>query len=173
MFEILYGFLVASIFFRCRKHNEIMKKMEFARTLPILATFLAFMLFPAKIGVNNPWIAGLTGAIAFLAIFFLRELGTSLIALGAFSNFLAKTLNSGHMPVSTEAARQFGMDNLPARHIAMNGQTQLPFLADIFPVPLIGVMSLGDILLLAGLITLSYKCQSIRPSFNDLLLAKQ
>jgi hypothetical protein len=171
MFSLLQLFLVGFILLRCHKYDEVNEKMGIDRFIIILAALFVPMFIFSQAVVNNVWFVAIFGVLTLSAILLLKEVGTSLIVLGGYSNFLVKTLNNGQMPVSTEAARQLGINCFSAGHAAITTQTRLPFLADIFPVELMGVMSLGDIIIFTGLLLLYVRCMKIKPSFNDLLLA--
>jgi len=82
--------------------------------------------------------------------------GVALVGLGVILNTVVIALNRG-MPVSAAALRAAG---LPAtlnvakghldRHAAMTASTRLAWLGDRIPVPQLGVLSPGDVLMLAG-----------------------
>ncbi len=84
--------------------------------------------------------------------------GTGLVALGLLANALVVGAN-GAMPVSGAAAARAGIGTssliagADPRHLLLDEQTRLPWLADVVPVPLPVlplVVSPGDVLLAAG-----------------------
>ncbi len=83
--------------------------------------------------------------------------GAALVLLGLVANALVIGLNGG-MPVSGEAAAVAGLSGTPpaGEHVPLTAETVLPALADVIPVPPIrSVISVGDILLAAGLFPLA------------------
>ena len=92
--------------------------------------------------------------------------GTVLIAVGLVLNAVVIAAN-GAMPVSPEALAALGADpgaTPTGKHTLLTEQTRLPWLADILPIPpLRVVISVGDIVLAAGLIPLTHALMSHRP----------
>jgi hypothetical protein len=91
-----------------------------------------------------------------------REIGMPLIALGSISNLVVIAANRG-MPVSVRALEAAGLDdpfgaktNLLIRgaHRALTPHSHLRLLADIIPLKFSSVVSVGDLLIWAGLILL-------------------
>jgi hypothetical protein len=89
-----------------------------------------------------------------------RLAGVRLIGVGAFLNALAITLNAGVMPASRTAERlagihlRAGFDNsAPVAH------ARLPWLGDVipWPGPLHNVLSVGDLLIYAGMLVLLHR----------------
>lgn len=85
--------------------------------------------------------------------------GTGLVALGLLANAVVVGAN-GAMPVSPDAAGRAGvtiqdlLTGADARHELADGQTRLPWLGDVVPVPLPfrpEVISAGDVVIAAGL----------------------
>ncbi len=84
-----------------------------------------------------------------------------LLASGAFSNFLVILLNGG-MPVSESALRRAGVTDafrngasrIKGAHIPLLPGARLRFLADVIPLRFGSVVSVGDLLIWAGLILL-------------------
>jgi hypothetical protein len=97
-------------------------------------------------------------AVAGFALLNRRLPGMAIITLGLALNVIVIAAN-GAMPVSPEAARRAGVD-LPetaVKHVILDEDTRLPWLADTIPVPGVrGVVSLGDLLLALGLSRLVY-----------------
>jgi hypothetical protein len=113
-------------------------------------------------------------ALVLFALLNWRQRAMWPMALGLLSNFVVIAVNQGHMPVSLEALRALGADNLldtlqtnatkdnvmlmcaQLEPEVCTRQTYLNFLGDIFwlPrwVPMTRPFSLGDILLGVGLI---------------------
>ena len=88
--------------------------------------------------------------------------GMLIIGLGMALNFAVMAANGGKMPVSYGAAKSVGMqrqlerDASAIRHARVDETTKLWYLADVIPTPrppfpLTGVISVGDIVLSAGL----------------------
>jgi hypothetical protein len=103
---------------------------------------------------------GSFACIAWFAFENRRETGMPLIALGSLSNFLVIVVNGG-MPVSVDALRRAGLgDNMRATlfrrgaHHALTPSTRLDFLADVIPLRYGTVVSVGDLLIWAGIILL-------------------
>jgi len=105
---------------------------------------------------------GLAVSALLVLAFLLRNRGvrgTGLVAFGLLANALVVGAN-GAMPVSADAAGRAGVSTQDlvsgsdARHEPLDGQTRLPLLADVVPVPLPvhpEVVSPGDVLVAAGL----------------------
>ncbi|MDJ0953811.1 MAG: DUF5317 domain-containing protein [Acidimicrobiia bacterium] len=79
--------------------------------------------------------------------------GMWIAGIGILMNFTVIALNNG-MPVLPEAFELAGGDPermmLDAKHVVLDSESRLPFLADIIPMPG-SVISLGDVLLAVGL----------------------
>ncbi len=79
--------------------------------------------------------------------------GMWIAGIGILMNFTVIAMNNG-MPVLPEAFELAGgnINNLvlDAKHVILDGDSSLPFLADIIPMPG-SVISLGDVLLAVGL----------------------
>lgn len=89
-----------------------------------------------------------------------RRLGTGLALAGWLLN-LAVMLPNGGMPVSRPAMAEAGRvvtdvtDGHLSKHVPLDGDTVLPQLADIHPLPALRlVYSAGDVVLLAGLLVI-------------------
>jgi hypothetical protein len=93
--------------------------------------------------------------------------GTVLIAVGLLLNAVVIAAN-GAMPVSAEALAALGAEpgaTPTGKHTLMTGDTRLPWLADILPLPpLRSIISVGDIVLAAGLIPLVHALMTHRPA---------
>lgn len=85
--------------------------------------------------------------------------GVWLVAGGLALNALVMAAN-GAMPVGPDAMRALGLGELevpPGKHTLLTEATRLPWLADIIPVPpLRSIISIGDLVLAAGLIPLTH-----------------
>lgn len=86
--------------------------------------------------------------------------GMALIAVGFTCNVLVILANGG-MPVGIDAIRAMGGDPTNAviagKHHLMTAATRLPWLADVIPVPPIDmIVSVGDIVLLAGMVPFAH-----------------
>ena len=79
--------------------------------------------------------------------------GMWIAGIGVLMNFTVIALNNG-MPVLPEAFELAGGDIedliLGAKHVILDAESRLPFLADIIPMPG-SVISMGDVLLAVGL----------------------
>ncbi|MFA9445087.1 DUF5317 domain-containing protein [Egicoccus sp. AB-alg6-2] len=85
--------------------------------------------------------------------------GLVLVAAGLAANALVMAAN-GAMPVSPEAIAALGIEGAevpPGKHMLLDADTRLPWLADIIPVPPIrSIISVGDLVLAAGLVPLTH-----------------
>lgn len=92
--------------------------------------------------------------------------GMPLILLGLLMN-LAVIAANGAMPVDPDAiAAAGGSAAVPplGKHELLTEATRLPFLADIFGIPLLRtVVSAGDVVLAAGLVPLVHDLMTYRP----------
>jgi len=91
--------------------------------------------------------------LAFVALN-VRFPGTILMGAGLLLNLTVILANHG-MPVSLRAAQEAGIHSLPhlgseVKHKIMDRRTRLGFLGDVIPLPLVGVVSAGDVVLGAG-----------------------
>ncbi len=128
--------------------------------LPIgLAMQVAANLLPRPDeGVNALAVTLLLGSyVPLLVVVVLnrRSPGMWLAAVGILMNFSVIAANQG-MPVSVEAAVLAGAEttnlDLDAKHRILDGDSLLPFLADVIPLgALRQVVSLGDVFLAVGL----------------------
>ncbi len=128
--------------------------------LPIgLAMQVAANLLPRPDeGVNALAVTLLLGSyVPLLVVVVLnrRSPGMWLAAVGILMNFSVIAANQG-MPVSVEAAVLAGAEttnlDLDAKHRILDGDSLLPFLADVIPLrTLRQVVSLGDVFLAVGL----------------------
>lgn len=86
-----------------------------------------------------------------------RQRGMAMIGLGLLLNAVVMGAN-GAMPVDPDAVRRLGVDEVvvaPGKHELMTTRTRLPWLADVLPIPPIRtVVSIGDLVLAAGIATL-------------------
>ncbi len=91
--------------------------------------------------------------------------GTVLIGIGLLLNAVVIAAN-GAMPVSPEAMAAIGLEPTvtpTGKHTLLTDETRLPWLADILPLPpLRSVISVGDIVLAAGLLPLAHALMSYR-----------
>ena len=100
------------------------------------------------------------GVAAFLAINF-RLPGMLVAALGLALNVTVIASNSA-MPVSEAAAKTAGAGSRGIeggfKHEPLTDDTTLPVLADVLPIPVTrSVLSVGDVLLVAGIAYLVYR----------------
>lgn len=101
--------------------------------------------------------------------------GASLVLAGLVLNLLVMAVNGGRMPVSAWAAAASGqtpylpelLSGTGARHVLLTAATRLPFLADIIPLPapypVPRVLSVGDLLVFAGVIRLLVYGMRLQP----------
>lgn len=155
---------------------------------PLRLSWLLFAGVAVQVGVNlaagRGWLpdAGLSGwslllLSQLLVIAFLianRQLpGTWLIAGGLLLNAVVIAANQA-MPVDPAAIRAIGMEGAtvpPGKHTLMTEATRLPWLADIIPVPpLRSIISVGDLVLGAGVVPLTHALmtpETERPDVSD------
>jgi hypothetical protein len=98
-----------------------------------------------------------------------RITGLPILAVGAALNSLAIIANAGIMPASARAMRLAGL--APADHYANSAPVAHPHLlalGDVIPVPgpwpLGNVISIGDILIIAGLLSILHHASRATPS---------
>lgn len=137
------------------------------RWLPLL---FAALVLQAGFDLWNPDWLGDGGGLAVLlasqvavAVFFASNWkmpGMALAAAGFALNVIVIAAN-GAMPVSQRAAELAGLEDigeLGIKHELLNDDTAVPWLADVIPVPgTEKVISLGDVLLAAGIGWLVYQ----------------
>jgi Family of unknown function (DUF5317) len=87
--------------------------------------------------------------------------GLLVAAVGLLMNLTVITVN-GAMPVSADAVRAAGGEELEIsdsalKHEELDDDTRLGFLGDIIPLPGLGIWSIGDVVLAAGLALLAYR----------------
>lgn len=92
--------------------------------------------------------------------------GVGLVALGLALNAVVIAAN-GAMPVDPGAMRALGLGELQVplgKHTLLTDRTRLPWLADIFPLPpLRSIISIGDVVLAAGMLPLTHALMTWRP----------
>lgn len=92
--------------------------------------------------------------------------GMALIALGLLCNAIVIGAN-GAMPVSQEAIAALDIGDVevpPGKHVLADENTRLVWLGDVHPVPPIRtIISIGDVLLAAGLVPLTHHLMTYRP----------
>jgi hypothetical protein len=93
--------------------------------------------------------------------------GMLLILVGLVLNAVVIGAN-GAMPVAPEAIADIGLAGAqvpPGKHELLTEATRLKFLADIYPLPpLRTIVSIGDVVLAAGLIPLIHHLMTFRPA---------
>jgi len=139
---------------------------------PLAFLMQACMMFmPAEMGGGllsaRSVIFMISYALLFVVIWYNRQLpGVKLIGLGLLLNFLVIVLNGGFMPITPETLVQIRYDgNTPrlesgylvtrTKNMVMEpGEARLWFLSDVLvlphPFPIPSALSLGDILIVAG-----------------------
>ena len=96
-----------------------------------------------------------TSSLWILALVALRNValpGGWFMFAGVAANALVVSLNNGAMPVSRDAVQLAG-SRFSADHLHQVVDAP-PVLGDVIPVPVLGVYSLGDVLLAAGVFVL-------------------
>jgi len=93
--------------------------------------------------------------------------GMLLVGIGLLLNAVVIGAN-GAMPVDPEAIAALGIEGAevaPGKHVVLTEDTRLPWLADIWALPpLRSIISMGDVVLAAGLIPLTHALMSYRPA---------
>lgn len=93
--------------------------------------------------------------------------GMLLIGLGLLLNMVVVAAN-GAMPVDPEAIMALGGDPAalePGKHTLLTSESRLPWLADIWALPpLRSIISVGDVVLAAGLVPLAHGLLTYRPA---------
>jgi hypothetical protein len=93
--------------------------------------------------------------------------GMLLIGLGLLMNVVVVAAN-GAMPVGPEAIMALGGDPAalePGKHTLLTPETRLPWLADIWALPpLRSIISVGDVVLAAGLLPLAHALMTYMPA---------
>jgi Family of unknown function (DUF5317) len=97
-----------------------------------------------------------------------RVAGLPFVAAGGALNAIAIVANAGVMPASRAAMAAAGMHPTAGfQNSAVVDHPRLLFLGDVIPVPAPGplrnVLSVGDLVLMAGALTLLVRCSSPRP----------
>lgn len=91
--------------------------------------------------------------------------GLVLVAMGLLLNAIVMAAN-GAMPVDPDAIAALGRDSselVRGKHMLMDDDTRLPWLADIWAVPPIrSIISVGDVVLAAGLIPITHYLMTYR-----------
>lgn len=92
--------------------------------------------------------------------------GMVLVATGLGLNALVMGLN-GAMPVDPDAMAALGIEGIsvaPGKHTLLTGSTALPWLADRWPLPALRtIISVGDVVLAAGLVPVTSALMTYRP----------
>lgn len=166
--EIILGFLVLSLL-----TGGSWKKLGHAR---LRGEYLLLVLLPAQVlwprvaryavldctVILAIWIAMMAGLVLLLALNLKQHYMLGLAALGIVAN-IAVIMANGAMPVSIRAASEMGAARADARrlleddclHEELREETRLEPLSDVIVIPgpawHRGVVSVGDLLLAAGL----------------------
>lgn len=115
---------------------------------------------PVSVDVARVLYVGSLWILVAVSVRNLLLVGAPLIAAGIAANALIITLSGGVMPVSTDALALAGGRE---PDVVFHRLTPSPSpLGDILPVPLLGVYSLGDVLLAVGVFILLVR--TMRPS---------
>lgn len=104
--------------------------------------------------------------------------GIKTFGAGTLMNFLAIAANGGAMPVSAKAIELSGQSGTPTGlHTLIGEQTRLWFLSDIIPVPVPlpqrGVISIGDVLIIAGIFAFIQYRMLTKPKIQGLVLENE
>lgn len=166
MLGVLASILIGSIVGLLRGGSFRRLERVQLRRLPVVFVGVAFQVGSAVAEAQRAgWLAfaftiGSFACIAWFAAENRREIGMPLIALGALSNLTVIVANGG-MPVSLRAIRLAGLSqhfraNLFTRgaHEPMTSETAVGFLADTIPLRYGTVVSIGDLVIWAGMILL-------------------
>lgn len=137
--------------------------------LPVLITGLLLQTLLDALAARDA--VGTGGTVALLLVseaavlaFCMRNwyrAGMVLVAAGFTMNMLVILANGG-MPVAPDAIASLGGDpatagTLAGKHHLMSSTTALPWLADVIPVaPLDLIISVGDVVLIAGMVPLAH-----------------
>lgn len=147
---------------------------------PLLATWLLFsgvvLQIASDAGVLLGWFEG-TGTISYGLLLISQLLvlawvlrnwylpGLILVAIGLALNAVVMAAN-GAMPVHPEAIAALGQDPgelVRGKHVLLDDDTRLWWLADIWPVPPIrSIISIGDVVLAAGLLPITHHLMTFR-----------
>jgi Family of unknown function (DUF5317) len=129
-----------------------------------LAVFLQTMLVTVAPGGSHALHSGIHVLTYVLIAIFLwinrRIVGVPIIALGAFLNGLAISVNGGVMPAAASAERLAGLASGRGFHnSAVVAHPHLLWFGDIIPVPwpLPNVLSVGDLIIYTGLLVLLHR----------------
>lgn len=91
--------------------------------------------------------------------------GIVLVASGLLLNAVVMAAN-GAMPVDPAAIQVLGLDGAtvpPGKHTLLTESTHVPWLADIWPLPLMrSIISVGDVVLAAGLLPITHALMTHR-----------
>lgn len=173
LFSVAVGVLVGWTLGGDPRRIETMKFRGFAYVFTGLALQTVVRLVPAGatrfLGPALPYVYPVSLGLVLLFIWSNRHLGPPiwLIFTGCAANVVVILANGGRMPVSLAAARLLGYDSLirvlqagsSGTHQALiPGSTHLALLADLFalpPVRFAGIFSVGDILLVPGVLWLT------------------
>ena len=109
-------------------------------------------------------LASQLGVLGWVALNWHRP-GMVLVFVGFLMNAVVIGANGG-MPVDPEAIRAIGLAGVhvdPGKHVAMAADTVLPWLGDRYPLaPIKTIISLGDMVLAAGLLPLVHHLMTFR-----------
>jgi hypothetical protein len=149
-------------------------RFRFLAERPLAASWLLFTGVVIQVGVDvaaargllpdagwSGWVLLLLSQVLVVAFLVAnRELpGVWLVATGLLLNVVVIAANRA-MPVDPAAIAALGLEGVevpPGKHTLLTAETRLPWLADIIAVPwLRSIISLGDIVLAAGLLPLTH-----------------
>lgn len=119
-------------------------------------------------GAAGPAVLAVSYALVIgFVVLNIRFPGTLFIGVGLLLN-LAVILANGAMPVSMAAVHAAGARSLPGlqsgvKHHPMGPGTHLDILGDIIPVPALGIVSVGDVILGIGIFLLIQRLMAYQP----------
>lgn len=128
----------------------------------LLPLGIALQLTAALLPDDRSWSRGVGVSLILASLLLLmvvvlanhNEVGLWIAALGLAMNFTVIAVNRG-MPVMPEAAVIAGAEStdlvLDAKHVILDSDSRLVFLADVIPIPFLRqVVSMGDVFLAIG-----------------------
>ena len=133
-------------------------RLRLTWTAPLALALQVLIVTVAPDGHRPLHVAAHIASYALIALFLfanLRQPGVALIGLGAGANTLAILLNGGVMPAAATALRMAGLsDHGGFQNSAPVAHPTLLWLGDIIPVPgpLPNTLSVGDLLIFAGML---------------------
>lgn len=151
---ILISFIVAYL-----RGGRLLEIPRFEK-LFLLITSIVLQLISIFIPQINGELVSFSYLLILLFFYYNREYeDIRIFMIGWFMNALVIWLNNGRMPVDPEQAKRLAdykydalVNGQDYKHVLMNEDTLLPFLGDIFYLPVIipKIISIGDIFVMFG-----------------------